>query len=191
MSNELLTIPHTTHHGRADHPLKGLAEALEKIPAFKTLCKAAAEESLFQAAGDKFSRQQADADHEAASAALRQNPNAENMARLKDLGGLDQRRRAYEEHAAAIREDLRKLRRKNFPVLEQVTFAVIEIFLLHARQARADIDAAFEKHNLPTPEAGTIEAPFWATARWYQHNLKISEEGFGMAFGRLVEQLRQ
>lgn len=191
MTTELPTIPHTTHHGRADHPLKGLGEALEKLPAFKTLRQAAAEESVLHAAAEKFSRQQADADHEAAAAALRQNPTAENLARLKDLGGLEQRRRAYEEHASAIREDLRKLRRKNFPVLEQVTAAVIEIFLLRARQARAEIDAIFEKHNLPTPEAGTIESGFWATARWYQHNLKISEEGFGMAFGRLVEQLRQ
>jgi len=191
MTTELPTIPHTNHHGRADHPLTGLREALEKLPAFKTLCQAAAEESVLQAAADKFTRQQADADHEAAAAALRKNPTTENLARLKDLGGRDQRRRAYEEHGSAIHEDLRKLRRKNFLVLEEVTSAVIEIFLLRARQARAEIDAIFQTHNLPPPEAETIEAPFWATARWYQHNLKISEEGFGMAFGRLVEQLRQ
>ena len=189
MTTELPTIPHTTFPGRADHPISGLGEALAKLPAFETLRAAAKEEALINQAAEKFSRKQADADFEAASKALRQNPTPENLAALKNLGGREQRRAAYEEHSIAIREDLRCLRKKNFPALEAVSRIAIDICLLRAREARSEIDGVFQKHHLPTPAPESIEAPFWNTARWYVENLRMSGQGFGMAFDRLVKQL--
>jgi len=188
MTTELPTIPHASEPGRADYPLN-LKEPLSKLPAFEALCAAAREEMLIQEAKKRFSRPQAEADHEAATAELRKNPTPENLEALKTLGGLESRRRAYAEHEGALSEDIRSLRKKNLPVLEEVTRIIIEVYLLRAREARAEIEAVFEKHKLPTPAPETIEAPFWNTARWHKHNLQLTRDGYGMNFDQYIQQL--
>jgi len=174
-------------------PLEIFGSELRDLPEAAALQAAAKAEFELSEAARKFSREAANADHEAAAECLRKSIAAPGAVdRLKELPSLEERMRSYDQHAAGIYAEIKKIRRAACGDLEAVTAFLVARFLERAAEARSAIDAEFSKWNLPAPGFESVEGRFCANARWLASNYETAARpgvSGGMAFAAFLRRV--
>ena len=121
-------------------------------PELSLLKELADREDNLAAAAGKFSAEEARAEHEAESAALRADPTPKHIEALKQLGSLQAKLEHYGAEARKLDGAALETRRQALPVISAATHRLAARIMELAAEARADEVRLFESWGIPAPE---------------------------------------
>jgi hypothetical protein len=132
------------------------AELKTIAPELGDLVKLAEREARILEAANEFSDPKAREDHEAESRALRADPSSANIAKLKAIGSIEERRASYAAQYRGLHAEADKIAREAMPMVMVISERLSRRLGDLSREAVAEELAVFRKWGIaePTPRVG-------------------------------------